>query len=326
MGDAGAAFGSGMNFMSDRIAEQHEANQRDIDRKREDYFNRQQQMNWQAQFDENRMIDRRNFQYQKELNETQMMREDNATQRKVKDLEAAGMNKLLAIGQEAASGGMTTYGGNVHGGNSGGGVSEFSPTGFMSKGVQIMDDLVKQSAISKSAVENEYTAQKILTEKENTLFTRYKALREEYAKTTDKYLRDKIKKEMSILDKELDVLEHNLGIGRKNNLPVGTDPTPNNPIAATYRALTYGSSQASNEANKVIEEKVNKDSISKKDDYLSLNSAEEREFRNTLKEHGIKSKKELKKYIKTGGSYEELAKKTGISASLLQSFMQYAWW
>ena len=104
MGDAGAVVGSSLDFMSQRVAEQHEAAQRNIDRQREDAFNQQQQQNWETQFN-----------YQKELNNTQMMREDNAIQRSVDDHQAAGFNKLLAVGNQSASGGMTTFGGNAGG-------------------------------------------------------------------------------------------------------------------------------------------------------------------------------------------------------------------
>jgi hypothetical protein len=51
----------------------------------------------------NLALAREQFDYQKELNATQMQREDNAYQRKVADLEAAGLSRALALGGGASS-------------------------------------------------------------------------------------------------------------------------------------------------------------------------------------------------------------------------------
>lgn len=68
-------------------------------------WNKQQQKNWEQQ-----------FQYQKDLNNLMMQREDTAVQRKARDLQAAGFNKLLAATGEAAPvSGMTTFGGQAGG-------------------------------------------------------------------------------------------------------------------------------------------------------------------------------------------------------------------
>lgn len=69
----------------------------------EKQFN-QQQENWQASFD-----------YQKDLNQQVFDREDTAVQRRVKDLESAGMSKWLAAGQGASSTPVSTSNGNVGG-------------------------------------------------------------------------------------------------------------------------------------------------------------------------------------------------------------------
>lgn len=53
------------------------------------------------------------FDYQKHLNELQMQREDTAVQRRVKDLEAAGLNKNLAAGSAASTGSLATFSGSA---------------------------------------------------------------------------------------------------------------------------------------------------------------------------------------------------------------------
>lgn len=69
----------------------------------EKQFN-QQQENWQEAFD-----------YQKDLNKQVFDREDTAIQRRVNDLESAGMSKWLAAGQGASSTPVSTSNGNVGG-------------------------------------------------------------------------------------------------------------------------------------------------------------------------------------------------------------------
>lgn len=51
----------------------------------------------------NTFLANKQFKYQKELNERQMQREDNAVQRRAADLEAAGLSKTLAAGSAAST-------------------------------------------------------------------------------------------------------------------------------------------------------------------------------------------------------------------------------
>lgn len=67
-------------------------------------WNKQQQENWNKQFE-----------YTKWINSQQMMREDNAIQRRAADLEKAGMNRLMAAGSEAQAGTLTSFQGNAGG-------------------------------------------------------------------------------------------------------------------------------------------------------------------------------------------------------------------
>ncbi len=63
----------------------------------QNYKLQKQNMEWQQGFNE------RQFQYQQDLNKQIMEREDTSVQRRVSDLQAAGMSKWLAAGQGASS-------------------------------------------------------------------------------------------------------------------------------------------------------------------------------------------------------------------------------
>lgn len=67
-------------------------------------WNKQQQENWNKQFE-----------YTKWLNQVQMQREDTAVQRRAADLQAAGMNRLMAAGDGAEAGTLTSFQGNAGG-------------------------------------------------------------------------------------------------------------------------------------------------------------------------------------------------------------------
>lgn len=67
-------------------------------------WNKQQQKNWEQQFE-----------YTKWLNQEQMRREDTAVQRRAADLQAAGFNRLMAAGEGAEAGTLTSYQGNAGG-------------------------------------------------------------------------------------------------------------------------------------------------------------------------------------------------------------------
>lgn len=66
-------------------------------------MNQQNQANWQAQFDYNKSVNDRNFNYQVSQNALTRQREDNAIQRQVADAESAGISPLAVAGSGGAS-------------------------------------------------------------------------------------------------------------------------------------------------------------------------------------------------------------------------------
>ena len=75
-----------------------------INAAQQDKWNKKQQQNWEKQFE-----------YTKWINQQQMQREDTAVQRRAADLQAAGMNRLMAAGDGAEAGTLTSYQGNAGG-------------------------------------------------------------------------------------------------------------------------------------------------------------------------------------------------------------------
>ena len=67
-------------------------------------WNKKQQENWNKQFE-----------YTKWINQQQMQREDTSVQRRAADLQAAGMNRLMAAGNGAEAGTLTSFTGNAGG-------------------------------------------------------------------------------------------------------------------------------------------------------------------------------------------------------------------
>ena len=146
-----------------------------------------------------------------------MKREDNAVQRSVADHQAAGFNKLLAVGNQSAASGMTTFGGNA-----GGGVTSQIPesrgTNFLQLAQVLMDNKLKQSAISKSEAEADYTKQKTLTEVENTENMKIKNLSDEYKRTTDRYQRKLIMQQIREAESRIDTAYYNLGLSQRRGI------------------------------------------------------------------------------------------------------------
>ena len=253
MGDAGAIVkGSlgvvekGMQIASDQIINQqnikHQEKWNERNEKLQKEVNAQQQQNWQTQFD-----------YQKNLNETQMKREDTAIQRSVADHQAAGFNKLLAVGNQAASGGMTTFGGTANQSATQSEAPQLQASdlgNFLSQiGTTIMENKLNKAMISKTYAEATYTNQKTLTEIENTALKEIEKAREKLAKEKDEKMREMYQ---SIIDEQVEkvnVMRHNLGLAKKWNWMYGADPRANNP----YQILTTPQESNDNRDSKPTE-------------------------------------------------------------------------
>lgn len=206
MGDAGAVVQASMSMgeKAMEIAHQETWNRKNLDFQKQ--VNAQNQQNFQNQFN-----------YQKELNDIQMKREDNAIQRSVADHQAAGFNKLLAVGNQAAAGGMQTFGGSANQEAAEGQVRDYS--GFLSNiGKAIMDNQINKAMIAKTKAETDYTNQKTLTEVENTENMRIKNLSDDYKRTTDRYQRKLIMKQIKEAESRIDTAYYNLGLSEKRGI------------------------------------------------------------------------------------------------------------
>lgn len=78
--------------------------------KQQDELNKWTQQMGEKQFDAQQDWATKMFDYQKLMNEVTMEREDNAVQRRSRDLAAAGLNPNLAVGQPASSQGFSGAG------------------------------------------------------------------------------------------------------------------------------------------------------------------------------------------------------------------------
>lgn len=111
IGLAGAAIAGGINAANKKKQQnkQDSLNERTFQEEKRINDANIENMEWNRNFMENQA------EYQKELNQLTMEREDTAVSRRMKDLENAGLSRLFAGGQGASASTMSTGGGTVGG-------------------------------------------------------------------------------------------------------------------------------------------------------------------------------------------------------------------
>lgn len=109
---------------------------------------------WANQFAE------KNFDFAQKQYEEQKLREDNATQRKVADLEKAGFNKLMAAGQGASAGAGV---GTISGGGSGNFTAPQLQLGIQESIDSIYNALKMNADISMSDMQKKLIEQEIIS-------------------------------------------------------------------------------------------------------------------------------------------------------------------
>ena len=162
----------------------------------------------------------RNFEYQQQLNNQLMKREDTAVQRAVGDYQAAGFNKLLAIGQPAQTSGMTTAGGSAEQGTPSLQASRSEAYIRAGQNLSMLDmalnTMGKINELATSKVQRDYTRGQIIGQQIINDINKIKKLREEYGRVTDKYSRQQIQK-------QIEALQHNINIATESGRPIGVD-------------------------------------------------------------------------------------------------------
>lgn len=111
IGLAGAAIAGGINAANKKKQQkkQDDLNERTFQEEKRVNDANIENMEWNRNFMENQA------EYQKELNQLTMEREDTAVSRRMKDLENAGLSRLFAGGQGASASTMSTGSGSVGG-------------------------------------------------------------------------------------------------------------------------------------------------------------------------------------------------------------------
>lgn len=119
----------------------------------------------------------KNFEYQKSLQNQIFNREDNAVQRRVQDLQAAGLSKTLAAGDGAGAGSVVST--SPFSGSFNGKVPQMSQIDLVSTGLQLasaMANIRQVSAETENALkQNQVMDSQILNDQVNREYTTIKA-------------------------------------------------------------------------------------------------------------------------------------------------------
>lgn len=201
-----------------------------VNYKQREKWNKQQQQNWENQ-----------FQYQKDLNNLMMQREDTAVQRKARDLQATGFNKLLAATGEAAPvSGMTTFGGQA------GGEANNISIGKITPIAELMQIRQMKENIQLTKAETEKKNMETLTEIQKENLTKVEALYKEWLTTTEKERKKLIEAEAANIKTDTANKARELEISNWSGLPPGTDPRVNNWFQSASGAAIAAESSGKN--------------------------------------------------------------------------------
>nr|DAK50610.1 MAG TPA: hypothetical protein [Microviridae sp.] len=167
----------------------------------------------------------RNFEYQQQLNNQLMQREDTAVQRSMKDYQAAGFNKLLAIGQPAQATALQTAGGSAEQGTPSLQAARSEAYIRAGQNLNILDmalnTMGKINELATSKIQRDYMKGQVIGQGIINDINKIKKLREEYGRVTDKYSRQQIQK-------QIEALQHNINIATESGRPIGVDGKASN--------------------------------------------------------------------------------------------------
>lgn len=195
------------------------------------------------QYEKNMKFQREQFEYQKQLNQLQMEREDNAVQRRAKDLNAAGINRLMADGQSAASGGMTS---TSHTGTDAAQINMDAGTWLSA----LLQNKAINNEKAKTQIERERLGNQILDSQQNRMESLSRMIVNAKNVEEKNALIKQYNASANLINKQAEALGINIDVAKWSGLNVGDDPRVNNPYQATSGALIAAAKNINNALSK----------------------------------------------------------------------------
>lgn len=196
------------------------------------------------QYEKNMQFQREQFDYQKELNQKMMEREDNAVVRRMKDLNKAGINPLMADGQSASagSGSSTSFTGTD------------APQMEMFDTSTILSAFLDSQRIKNEKAQTKIEKERLEMQQLNSAQDRLESLSRQILNTKELDVKNALIRQynanISLINKQAEALGINTKISEWSGLPVGTDPRVNNAYQATSGALIAAAQKISDVLNK----------------------------------------------------------------------------